>query len=207
MNIYTAPRMVSFRADPATVSPKRNEPVTLDELKSHLRIFHFDEDLEISAYLRAARETAEAWANRALITQTATVKMSRFPVSTTQLIELPFGTLQSVTSITYVDADGASQTWASSNYIVDTGHIPGRVGLAFNASWPSTRDWDLPITILYEVGFGTTTASVPQALRTAVKMLAAEMYERRDGSVIGAWVNETLLPARTLINVYRVHPI
>ena len=207
MNIYTAPRMDSFRADPATVSPERNEPVTLDELKAHLRIFHFDEDLEISAYLRAARETAEAWANRALITQTATVKMSRFLVSTTQLIELPYGTLQSVTSITYVDEAGDSQAWASSNYVVDTGHVPGRVGLAYNASWPTIRDWDLPITIIYEVGFGSSATDVPQALRTAVKMIAAEMYERRDNSIIGAAVSETTLPARTLTNIYRVHPI
>jgi len=207
MNVYCPPRMVSFRVDPATLSPVRNEPVTLADLKSHLRVLHSDDDTDISGYLQAARQTAEAWANRAFITQTATVKMSRFPESTTQLIELPYGTLQSVTSITYVDEAGDSQAWASSNYVVDTGHVPGRVGLAYNASWPTIRDWDLPITIIYEVGFGSSATDVPQALRTAVKMIAAEMYERRDNSIIGAAVSETTLPARTLTNIYRVHPI
>ncbi len=53
-------------------------------------------------------------------------------------IVLPKGTLQKVTSIKYIDANGTQQTLAATEYTVDTVEVPGRVRLAFGKYWPWT---------------------------------------------------------------------
>lgn len=182
------------------------EPVPLDVAKAHLRTTAADDDALIAGYVATARELVEEMTNRALMAQTWTLKIDRFPVSSSQVLELPGGRVLSVTSIKYLDGDGVEQTWASSNYSVDTAHEPGRVGLAYSASWPSHRDWDLPITVVYSVGYGADPADVPESLRTAVQMIAAELYENREESVIGVSVADVPVGARRLAYAKRIHP-
>lgn len=180
------------------------EPVGLEVMKAHSAIEAAESDALIGGYIATAREMVEEMANRALITQTRIYKIDRFPPAAEQLIELPGGTLQSVTSIQYVDENGATQTWGPSNYTVDTGHAPGRVGLAYQVSWPTVRPWDLPVTISYAVGYGDYPADVPEALRTAIQMIAAELFERREEGIVGVSIAEVPLHARRLVRGKRI---
>lgn len=161
-----------------SVAPAQ-EPIPLEEFKAHARVVDAEEDALLAGYVMAARKVIERRTHRALITQTWTASIDRFPLSQDGMIELPGGKLQSVTSISYVDLAGATQTWSSSEYTVHTEFDPGRIGLAHNEDWPAVREWGLPITITYIVGYGDDPADVPEDLRMAILMLALELAERR----------------------------
>lgn len=168
------------------------EPVSLDEVKSHLRLDSdsAEEDAYLTILRQVARETVEAHTRRALLTQTWDWKLDGFPCA--QPWELPKAPLQSVTSISYVDSDGATQTWASSNYSVlapaGPRAMPGTVALAYNATYPVVRSIPNAVTVRFVAGW-TAAASVPAPIRHAVLILVAEMYARREEAIVGTIIN------------------
>lgn len=168
-------------ASAVTVEPAQ-EPVLFEEMKAHARVTGPEEEALLAGNIIAARRWVEGFTYRALISQTWTLKLGTVPSRDDALIELPGGRVQSVTSITYTDADGATQTWDAANYTVDTDWEPGRVGLAYGEVWPTIREWGLPITITYVAGYGDDPSDVPEELRTAIRMVALELFENRQES-------------------------
>lgn len=180
------------------------EPIPLQEMKAHSVIEAADDEALMSGFIIAARRAVENFTHRAMLTKTLVYKIDRFPDFSEQVIELPGGKLQAITSIQYVDTAGATQTWAASNYIADTEWETGRIALAFEKTWPTVREWHLPVTITYTAGFGVDPADVPEELRTAIKMLAAELYEHREESIVGAPVASVSLNAKMLAGPHRL---
>ena len=131
------------------VTPPAVEPVSLDELKAHLRINadQNDEDALLQHYLTTARKYAENYTWRAFITQTWRVSFDCFPCK----IEVPRPPLQEVTSIQYVDTAGDTQTLDEDLYQVDADSQPGRIIPAYGQSWPSIRNYlaNLDVTSCY----------------------------------------------------------
>ncbi len=183
------------------------EPIGLEEMKDWARIDDADSDATIAGNIIAARRWVETLTHRALITQTFVYKMSRFPGPITTVIELPGGKTQTLISIAYLDTDGDSQTWTASNYIADLVSEPALVGLAYSKDWPSIREWSLPITITYSAGYGDDPGDVPEELRTAIKIIAAELYENREDSIVGATVTGVPWSAKRLADPYRIHRV
>jgi uncharacterized phiE125 gp8 family phage protein len=60
-------------------TPPAIEPVTLTEAKQHLRVDIADDDTYIEALIVAARQYAEEYLDRALISQQLAVRMDTFP--------------------------------------------------------------------------------------------------------------------------------
>lgn len=87
------------------------EPVSLAEAKAHLRVEVNDENSLIQTLITAARQYVETATRRALLQQTWDDKLDAFPCGA---IVLPLSPVTSVTSITYLDTAGVSQTWSSS---------------------------------------------------------------------------------------------
>lgn len=137
------------------------------------------EDTILTALITAARERAEAITRRALITQTWDAWLDKFPSA--NFFKLPFGKLQSVTSLAYKDDDGTETTMTvTTDYLVDSDSDPGRIVLPYGESWPSFTAYPYnPIKCRFVCGYGATSASVPAAIRTAIKMLVEDMYENR----------------------------
>ena len=168
-------------------APPTAEPVSLDALKAHLRVDGGDEDELLAAYCAAAREACETFQGRAYVAQIWQVTLDRFPGPgedwvadkdfvpsadpfSVGVIKLPRPPLQSITSIAYVDANGATQTLAASGYQVDTASEPGRVLPAYNGSWPSTRAQPNAVTITFTAGYATPfTADATTNLLTATR--------------------------------------
>lgn len=163
------------------------EPIDEDTLSLHLRADDSEDSLLLLGYIAAARGIVEGHTKRALLTQTRVMKLDRFPGARHQVIELPGGVVQGIVSVSYIDENGASQTWGSSNYATDFGtrHGTGRLGLATNAEWPDTIDDGLAVTVTYLCGW-TSAALVPAEIRQAVLMVAADLYDRRHASAEGA---------------------
>lgn len=187
-----------------TVQPTQ-EPILLEEMKTHARVTAPEEEALLAGNIIAAREWAEAYTQRALITQTRTLKIDRFPNREDAVIELPGGAIQSVSSISYTDTDGNPQTWATANYVVDTEWEPGRIGLAYNKNWPTdARIWDLPITITYVAGYGDDPSDVPQLIREAIMRVALELYEMRQETTSES-MESVAWGARALASRYRIN--
>ena len=157
--------------------------VTLAEAKLHLRVEHDAEDTLIERIVAAAAERAEEIQLRAFVTQTFRLGLSRFPSG--RIIRLPRPPLQSVTSITYTDANGAEQTLPASDYRVDTAAVPGRVILNRSAAWPSIADEPDAVKVTYVAGYGATGPSVPEEQRAAVLLFVGHLYESREAITVG----------------------
>lgn len=155
-----------------------SEPITLDEAKLHLRVTDSADDDAISAMIVAARNLAEQYTNRQLMTATWDLYLKHFPYSA-EPIALPRSPIQSVTSITYTDTDGNSQTWNSANYGVDTYSEPGRVYLAYSIVWPSTRYIENAVRVRYVAGW-TTAALVPAPIKQAILATVKGIYDHEE---------------------------
>lgn len=167
------------------------EPVSLDELKAQLRIDHADEDDLLGELIAAARECVEDDTARALVTQTWQLTLDRFPRGCAssadyRVIELRRPPVQSVTSVTYYDADAVEQTLDPSAYHVSTAGAPGRLVLADGESWPVT-ECGRPgaVTVTFACGYGADGSAVPAAAKHAIKLLCGHWYRNREavGSV------------------------
>ena len=159
-------------------SAPSTEPVTLAEAKFRIRVDHDELDDLISELITSAREAAETFTNRTFVDTTFVYKINVFPHDglVDSHILLPRSPVDSVTSVTYLDTNGNSQTLATSVYEVDTSSLPGRVRLKFDQSWPNTQLHPEVVTITFIAGYGDDTA-VPKAIKVAVKMLVSDLYE------------------------------
>lgn len=182
------------------VTPPASEPVTLVEAKAHLRLEGTDDDTYVSALIQAARQHVEEVCWRGVVTQTREAVLECFPDS--DGVELPGGNLASITSVTYTDADGASQTLATSVYEADTVSVPGRMLLAYDQSWPSTRSqWDA-VRVRYVVGWAV--ADVPAPLKQALLLLVSQLYEHRTPEVTGVSMGKVGFAVDALLSPYRL---
>jgi len=177
------------------------EPLTLKQAKDHLRVEldEKDEDDLIRGLMRAATNAAEAFLRRQLITATYELYLDAFP----KQIDIPRPPLQSVTSIKYTDTDGDEQTLDTGVYTVDTKSMVGRVVLAYNQSWPSTRAQIQAVKVTYVAGYGERTAVEPDIV-AGLKLHIGHLFEHREDVVLGISVAELPKGSESLYYPYRV---
>ena len=163
------------------------EPITLDELELQLNLdsgsLTYEEYL-LDFDIKAVRERVEEITRRALLTQTWYYYLDRFP--SVNFIKLPFGNLQSVTSVKYKDTDGTETTMTvTTDYIVEmNGEGCGRIVLPYGGTWPSgTLYPSKPITIEFVCGW-TTAAAVPYKIKSACLMMVADLHENRESQIL-----------------------
>lgn len=194
-------------------------PVTLAEAKTHLRVDTTEEDDRITGILGAATAHVDGYAGvlgRPLITQTWALKLERFPRYAfirsdlragrpiDDRIRLPLPPVQSVSSITYVDPDGATQTWAAAKYQLVAKETRPHVVPAYGETWPTTRDVPEAVTVTFVAGYGDDTTDVPEPIRQAILLLAGHWYQHREAVATGVVVNEVKMAVDALLTPYRV---
>ncbi len=185
------------------------EPLTLEEVKAHLRIDHDDDDALLTGFIETARlhlDGVDGLLGRALMPQTWNLVMDFFPLHLWRpfpmhlsAIQVPLPPLLAVNSITYIDPDGVEQTFAVEKYIVDTASEPGLIYLAPGEVWPVTRCIPNAVTIEFECGYfldvDQETILVPRPIRTALLGLIADYYEHREADgPTPKWVQALLAP-------------
>ena len=143
------------------------------------------EDDLLTALIQTAREHVEKITRRALLTQTWYMYLDEWPDE--DFFYLPYGNLQSVTSVKWKDTDATETTLTvTTDYLVETnGENEGRIVLPYGGSWPTgTLYPSNPITIEFVCGW-TAAASIPETIRTAVKMLLADLWQNRSSQEYG----------------------
>ena len=156
------------------------EPVTLAMAKAHLRIDSADLDANLATEIIAAREYVEGQTRRILAPATWDFTFADLCSE----IVFPVTPVISVTSVSYVDTNGATQTLASNQYqTVGLGDdsLP-RIVPAYDVEWPSVRDQPEAVTVRARCGYeygSPAVISIPQALRYAI-LLQVELLHDRD---------------------------
>lgn len=171
------------------------EPLTITEAKAHLRVDATDEDAVIHGLIRTTRRLVETHTKRQLITATWDLYLDEFPDC--GVLKLPFGSLQSVSSVTYTDSSNAATTWSSSNYIVSTAGIVGRIVPVYGGTWPSftPRPVDA-LVVRFVCGYGLGAGDVPEEIRHAMLLWLGHLYENREAVVgtPGVTINPHVMP-------------
>lgn len=167
-----------------TVAPAV-EPVVLATLKLHCRVSGSDEDTELQAYLDAAVAKLDGHSGdlgRCLISQTWRQDFDVWAPA----LRLPFPDVSSVTSVTYLDADAASQTVSSSLYDLTEDDLGALIVFRDAFTGPTlTTDRPAPVSVTFVAGYGATAAAVPASIRGAILLLAAHYYANREASIVG----------------------
>jgi len=151
------------------LSPVAN-PVSLVEMKLHLRVDNSTDDSLISTLINAATEWCEKYEGQSYMMRSYKVYLDHF---VNEMI-LPFPPLISVSSVQYYDSSGDLQTLSTDYYTVDTDSFPGRAYLTFGQSWPATYTMPKSVIITYSTGYATTfTAATSDILTLGNAVFAA----------------------------------
>lgn len=184
---------------PTLIEAPSVEPVSLAEMKAHLRLSSTDEDELIGKLIVAARLTIEAATGCELISQRWRVVMNRWPSD--GVVRLPVKPLISCDAVRVYSDATTSATLPSSHYYVDRFASPPRIVLLTAPAEPGRATSGVEIDVT--VGYGASATSPPEALRQAVVRLAARWFERRGDDPLEE--AEIALPqdVATLIAPYR----
>jgi len=153
--------------------PPLAEPVTLTELKAHLRIDASDEDELLGGLIRVARAHLEAVTGVALMSQGFRLVLDDWPRGTViQLMRTP---VQTIDAILVFDADGEPQSFDLSDMLLDATARPARLVIKQR---PRPGQPINGIEIEFTAGFGSAL-EVPPELKRAILVHAAHLYEFR----------------------------
>jgi uncharacterized phiE125 gp8 family phage protein len=152
-------------------------PITLDELKAHLRYVEDDQDTYFQSLIQAATDAAENQTWRRFLTQTWQLNHDWFVgMGQRGEILLPYPPAQSIVSIQYIDTSGVLQTVNPSIYRLSDQNGLGWIQQQYLQIWPVTRGWYDDTTIVYVCGYGAP-ADVPDAIKHAIKIHAQAAWE------------------------------
>lgn len=155
------------------------EPVTLAELRAHLRIIDNADNSYLTDAIPSARRVVERFLDRALNTQTWLMVRDTSPGKE---LWLPFSPLQSVTSINVHDWDDVATLVGTASYLVITDTEPGRILLKDGSTWPTHRNAS-SFKVVFVVGYGDAASDVPPSIKHGIKLLATKIYEHRGDEV------------------------
>jgi uncharacterized phiE125 gp8 family phage protein len=160
-----------------------SEPVTLGEIKEHLRVDYDSDDRLLQSYIEAARHQAENHLKRQLMPATWKYIIRDFPCSTCQieLMRPPLSTVTTNVTVQYTNTTFATNTVTATAYTVDFERDPGRVYPSNNNEWPTDVATDHPksVQITYVSGYASR-ALVPQAIKNWIMLRVGSMYEYRE---------------------------
>ena len=177
-------------------------PITLTEVKEQLRLpdSYTTEDNALTWFIKAATAIAERETNRALLTQTWTLYLDKFPDFTIICSKTP---LIAISSIKYIDQAGDQQTWASSNYLVDAKREPWRITPIWGGYFPLTQNRINAVEIEFTAGYASV-AAIPDNILQGMRLIIGDMYKNRENIVIGRQVNEISRNAEALFSLERI---
>jgi uncharacterized phiE125 gp8 family phage protein len=159
------------------------EPVTIAEARAQCRVEINDDDTLLSNKIVAARQRCESILDRQFVTATWIARSNQFPVNSERnpygSLFLPRPPLISITSITYTDSNGSSQTFASSTYTVETStRGQGAVHLDYSQVWPSVQPHPQSVAVTFVAGYGAPS-TVPLAIKEGILAWVCHLYENR----------------------------
>lgn len=185
----------------SVVTAAASDPVTTDEAKTHLAVDDSYYDTFIGSLVSAATGHVEGLTNRQIMSATYDLKVDRFPGGRNRLF-IPKGQLSSVTSVTYTDTSGDSQTFAASDYSVITDQEPGFIEPVFDKVWPVARTQAESVTVRFVAGYASAS-DVPDGLKQAILLVVGHWFANREGVTYGS-TSEVPMAVHALADQFRI---
>lgn len=160
------------------------------KLRPELRITTDTDDQILQGFIHSAVEAYQEFTDHILCSSIWDLYLDEFPDE----IELP-APLISVTSITYTDSAGVSQTLGASTYVVDTtSAVKGRVVLAYGEVWPSTYAQINVVRVRFVSGYANA-AAIPWRVKDGLILKVQELYDGidRSGLYEPCWIGNARL--------------
>ena len=181
------------------------EPLTLADVKAHLRIDSNEEDALLQSLILTSRLHVEVALGLALITQTWSCFFDRWPLalsSSVAALNLPLSPVKSVEAVRIYAEDGTFASLPLSGFTFDLASRTPRVirRLGTQTTDPGRRMNGIEISVT--AGFGATAADVPAPIRQALLLLVAHWYEHRDPGEIGSPDARIPIPISALLASY-----
>ncbi len=179
------------------LSPPAGEPVSLAEMKAHLRLTSDDEDALVTGLAVAAARAVEARAGLALMPQQWRLTLDTPPEDT---LFLPLSPVSAIDAVAVLDAEDAPQAVPSSLYDAALGQ---RARIRPAGPWPVPGRAIDGVRIDFTAGYADADA-IPAPLKQAVKILAAYFFETREAAgeariyAVPSSVDALLAPYREL---------
>ena len=151
--------------------------VTAQDVIDHSRIGGHQEDRLLGTMVTEAQEIVEQTAWRKLITQT----WDQYFDAWSDPLRLDHSPVQEITSITYVNENGDTQTLSTDVYELGDRNGLGIVRRKYDQVWPTVRGHADDIIVRHVCGYGDAATDVPGSLRSAIRILAAHTYVCREG--------------------------
>jgi uncharacterized phiE125 gp8 family phage protein len=169
---------------PVRTVPPAITPVSLAEVKGHLRVDHTDDDVMIGSLITAAVNHFDGWAGilgRCLVEQTWRQDFPCF----SDCLRLPLAPVLSIESVTYFDGSNVSQTLAASVYGLFSNARGAYLGLKPDQSWPGSYLRRDAVSVTFKAGYATTPAAggvpaqstVPDPVKLAIIMHVKANYD------------------------------
>lgn len=172
-----------------------DEPITIPELKAHLRLDTDALDTLLRIYLAAAREMVELFTRRQLLTAQYELSLDYFPwhpwralpsyqydIAWRERIDVPRPPLQAVDALRYLDGANLWQVVDPSLYVVDTASEPGRIQPIPSSTWPLTTRTLNAVVVEFTAGY-SSASDVPGSLKAAILLMAADLFEHAEAQV------------------------
>lgn len=176
------------------------EPVSIDEVKAHLRLDGNSEDALIASLLLTSRLHIETALGLALMTQQWQLVRDVWPEAAT--VKIGIAPVQTINEIRVLDKDGVSTVVPSSSYTLEATGRPARI-VPKDQAWPMPGRKAGGIQIDFAAGFGSAADAVPSPIRQALLLLVTHWYEHRDPIEIGAPATAVPQAVNHLLHPYR----
>jgi uncharacterized phiE125 gp8 family phage protein len=178
------------------------EPVSLAEAKLHCRVDGDAEDTLISSLIIAARMHIERSLNIALVEQSWSLFLDRWPDRS--WLALPLTPVASLDAVRLYSPSDTFMALGADLFQLDDAGLRPRLSRREAQAWPLPGRSVNGIEIAFTAGYGPTADDVPMPIRLAIRMLVAHWYENREpvlpGEAVGAAVP---LGVASLISPYR----
>mgnify|MGYP000016317529 CR=1 FL=1 len=169
----------------STIEPPEFEPVTLAEAKEYLRLDSNTEDALLLGLIKTARQTAEEFLGKSLITQTLQLQFDYYAPTEVNLMR---GPVQEIIAVIIVAADYTEGTLSSNAYHLTSGNKQ----LVFDAALMGRN-----VQIQYAAGYGNA-ADVPAPIKHGILQHVAAMYENRGQNDLPILVRQAYAPYKTI---------
>ena len=210
------------------------QAISLADVKTYLRIGDSDDDTLLNRLIDAAVRNVEEYITRAMIQQTWTLWLDRFPAKerrdapteglyqlpvgffdvARRTIELPRPPLISVNFLKTYDTASTAATFDASRYYVDSASEPGRIALNSGETWPAGPFREVnAVEIEFVAGYGAADTDIlaihREALAETVKYfysLKTRQFEGGESRLLLEINSKAELPenVRQMLNPFRI---
>jgi uncharacterized phiE125 gp8 family phage protein len=206
------------------VTAPQQPPMTVAYAKRHLRSLSNAEDVLVATWILAAASYFIEQTGRDIITTIRERWLDRFPCQTIsptgtiggRRIELPYPPLQSVVSVSYVDATGTLQTFTDGGspdlplYAVKNPQgeyaTRGWIEPTFGNIWPIAREESGAVRLQYTSGYADSPDEVPELITGILCYLIGNFDQFRSATTndaMRATVIEVPLGLRMLLDGFK----